>query len=121
MTIGLRDLGRHPEDLSLRSDRAGPEGYATSRFGQETHLVRNRLDFRGVKKDLELRHPEVADADAPEGQGSVRCDCGRSRARANGLYEAVLLQLLHLRPCRGDVRRGETRVVDEVQVHIIDA
>ena len=36
-----------------------------------------------------------------------------------GLYEAVLLELLHLRPRGGDIGRREARVVDQVQVHII--
>ena len=66
-----------------------------------TDLVRGRVDLCGVDEDLQLCDTEVANA--------------------NTLYEPVRLELLHLRPRGWDVRLGKTRVMNEVQIHIVDS
>lgn len=53
-----------------------------------------------LEEDLEVVDGEVGDAD--------------------GLGQAGLLDLLHLRPCRRDVAVAESRVVDEEQVDVLE-
>lgn len=65
------------------------------------YLVCRRQHLCGVDEGLQLSDSKVAHADT--------------------LDKAICFELLHLRPCRGDVRSGKPRRVYEVQVNILDA
>ena len=68
---------------------------------QCTYLVGRGLDLRGCKEFGELSYSEVA--------------------HTNALREPSSLDLLHLRPGRRNVRLRKARVMDQVEVYILDA
>lgn len=67
----------------------------------EQDLVDDRLDLRVLQEDLEIVDLEVGDSD--------------------GFDESVCLEFLHFRPGSGDVAFGETGVVDQEEVEILQA
>lgn len=83
-----------------------------------TYLVSNRLRLRDVQDSLQLIHAEVANANVPSRKHMNHI--------ANGIFKQSLLgqitffEFLHLRPRARNVRLSIARVVDEVQVDVIN-
>lgn len=95
--------------------------------GEGVYLVRGWLDLCGGKEGLHLGNAEIAYADAPKCMNDVEWIDGQHFQNGAGvpkqkgkdiLCQSISLQLLHLRPCCGDIRSCETGAVDEVEIHI---
>lgn len=86
------------------------------------HGVRGRqgAHFGGSQEFLHMRHLEVAYSNAPEftriNHQLVRYE---DEVDAKVVLRISLIQnLLHLRPCRRDIRLRNTRMVDQVKVNV---
>jgi hypothetical protein len=108
-----------------------------------TYLIRGRFDLSGRQQDCELINAKVTDTDAPE-RGNMSASLSRLETKPNSvaanskepalgpvrphysplaylLGETCSLYGFHLGPSRRNIRPRETRVMDEVQIHVFDA